>query len=101
MRRAGSVRLSRTRGSFDDRCAPVILNVNPFPITRHVSLHWSGGSRALKRRVEADLRTELRQLETQPHPVGFWLLWIAAGIYVGLFFVTLLYRVALPLWLGG
>jgi hypothetical protein len=66
------------------------LNWVDFPAMRHVTLHWAGDDRVLRRDVETELADALRQTTTVDNPVGAWML----SLTVCLFFLSALWLLA-------
>jgi hypothetical protein len=58
--------------------ARMLLEVNPFPAMRHVTLHWSGADRLIRREIEADLAKLLSEVESPPNSAAVWLMSVAS-----------------------
>jgi hypothetical protein len=56
------------------------LDVNPFPLMRHVTLHWRADSGSVRIEVEAELARALAEVRTPRHPVGAWFLSLALAL---------------------
>src|SRR5262249_43098244 len=58
------------------------LEVDMFPTMRHVSLHWHGSDRVLRRDIEIELAKALTQTSTPSNPVGGWMLSLAVFLFL-------------------
>jgi hypothetical protein len=76
-----------------------ILEVDPFPALRHVTLRWDPADSAVRRQVEEELARELAEMDMPYNPLGGWLVglgvallvvWIIGGI--ALFLLSLIVR---------
>jgi hypothetical protein len=72
------------------QCA--VLEVEPFPLLRHVILRWEKADAPLRREVDAELERRLAEAPTEPHEVGGWMvtlagLLFAASLLIGLVLV--------------
>jgi hypothetical protein len=77
--------------------ARAVLDVTVVAAMRHVTLRWSFGKAEVRRRVEAELRRALAEIESPPNPVAGWLLAVATALFALLlvllaFFVAVLWR---------
>jgi hypothetical protein len=58
-----------------------IVIVTVVPTLRHLTLRWQFPSGDVRRRVEAELRRALDEIEAPDNPIGGWLLTTATGIF--------------------
>jgi hypothetical protein len=72
----------------------VVLQVNPWPAFRHVTLHWSNVGGILRVAIEAALRRALAQVRTSDNPAGHWLMAVCACQFTLLFILTVLFQIA-------
>jgi hypothetical protein len=72
-----------------------VLELDPFPALRHVTLRWSGDAGPLRKEIEGELGRALTEVWTGENPAGVWFLSIAAGLFSLIFFDLLLsyYRI--------
>jgi hypothetical protein len=77
---------------FERRAADqeVVLDLDPFPVMSHVTLHWRGEGDELRKAVETDLAKALAEVHSGPNPMGGWFLSLAVC-----FFSVLIFAVAL------
>lgn len=68
----------------------VVVELDPFPALRHVTLYWREGTGELRRAIEAELTAQLAQVRSGYNPTGGWLLSLAACLFCGTFFSLLL-----------
>jgi hypothetical protein len=71
-----------------------LLELNHWPRLRHVTLHWSPEAEPWRGCVEAELAFALEEVWTRANPAGTWLMAVSAVLFVGLFFLTVLFQVA-------
>jgi len=81
----------------DPRFQDILLELEPWPAMRHVTLQWAPGTETWRHFIEPELSQRLAQVRTLKNPVGKWFIGLSAGIFVFLFFVTVLYKLLL-LW---
>jgi hypothetical protein len=58
-----------------------MLQIDPFPAMRHVSLRWEGEDRGLRRQVETELARALAEVYTTVNPASGWLLSLSALLF--------------------
>lgn len=58
-----------------------VLDVTVVPAMRHLTLRWSFGTGHVRRRVEAELRRALADMESPRNPVAGWLLTAATALF--------------------
>jgi hypothetical protein len=61
------------------QCA--VLEVDPFPLLRHVTLRWEKADSPLRREVEAELERRLAEEPTEAHEVGGWMVTLAGVLF--------------------
>jgi hypothetical protein len=71
-----------------------LVEVKPWRGLRHVTLHWSPEAEPWRGRVEAELACALEEVWTRANPAGTWLMAVSAVLFVGLFFLTVLFQIA-------
>jgi hypothetical protein len=71
-----------------------VLEVNPWPAFRHVTLHWSTEAGHLRPAVDAALRRALAQVRTPENPAGHWLMAVCACLFTLLFVLTVLFQIS-------
>jgi hypothetical protein len=71
-----------------------VLEVNPWPALRHVTLHWSSEADNLRYAVDAALRRALAQVRTPENPAGHWLMAASACLFTLLFILTVLFQIS-------
>jgi hypothetical protein len=76
----------------DRRYQDLLLDLEPWPAMRHVTLKWAPGTEIWRGLIEPELTRALSQVRTSKNPVGRWFLVVGACIFVLLFFVTVLYK---------
>jgi hypothetical protein len=76
------------------RDSRLVLEVNPWPAFRHVTLHWSSEAGSLRRAVDAALRRALAQVRTPDNPAGHWLMAVCACQFTSLFILTVLFQIS-------
>jgi hypothetical protein len=69
-----------------------VVEVMPFSPLRHVTLHWREGAEPSRRPIEAELARALAAETAAPSPVAAWFTWLGTGLFLGLFFLTVLIR---------
>ena len=57
-----------------------VLEVDPFPALRHVTLRWEPAASPLRRVVESELSRALVETRVPDHPVGDWLVLVAMAL---------------------
>jgi len=71
------------------RAQRLLLEVDPFPAMRHVSLCWAADAGPERLEIEAELRKTLALVSTGHNPAGTWLGSIAACLFTLMFFAML------------
>src|SRR5439155_24538671 len=61
-----------------------VLDVTVVPAMRHLTLRWSFTFGDVRRRVEAELRRALADVESPDNPVAGWLLTAATSLFAPL-----------------
>lgn len=77
------------------RSRVAVLEVDPFPAMRHVTLRWEPPDGLVRRAIEAELARRLQEVESQPSPVAGWLL-TAVGCLAGIMLFCLGLAMFLP-----
>jgi hypothetical protein len=72
---------ARERTVPDPTKASIELELDIFPLMRHITLHWHGEGDLLRRDVEVELTTALRQIHTYGNPVGGWLMSLSVCLF--------------------
>lgn len=75
----------------------IVLELDPFPAMRHVTLYWREGTETLRKEIEVALTAALTQVRSGYNPAGGWFLSLAACLFCGTFF-SLLVLVAAVIW---
>jgi hypothetical protein len=73
----------------------LVLEVDPFPAMRHITLCWDPADNPGRRAIEAELARRLQEVESRPSPVAVWLLTVA-GCLVALMLFSLGLVLLLP-----
>jgi hypothetical protein len=55
----------------------LLLEIDPFPAMRHITLCWEPADNPGRRAIEAELARRLQEVESRPSPVAGWLLTVA------------------------
>jgi len=74
----------------------VILEVEPFPLMWHVTLHWEPAHSTLRQEIERALERELQELPTPGHALGGWLTLSGCALFLlmlAIGFGVLVYRI--------
>ncbi len=69
---------------------PVLVELDPFPAMRHVTLYWRNAPEGVRRDLEAELAGQLARVRSGYNPVSGWLLSLAACLFCGTFFSLVL-----------
>jgi hypothetical protein len=78
-----------------DREKRILIEVDAFPLLRHVSLRWAANSPGVRQAIEAELARSLSQVQTADNPTGAWFLAVAAALFSATFFGMILFFVGL------
>ncbi len=65
------------------------VQVDAFPVMRHVTLHWQAGSDLIRQQAETELATALTHVWTRDNPVGGWFLTLTVCFLAVMFLVLL------------
>jgi hypothetical protein len=71
----------RERAGPDPAKGSIELEVEIFPLMRHITLHWHGEEDPLCRDVVTELTKALREIHTYGNPVGGWLMSLAVCLF--------------------
>jgi hypothetical protein len=82
------------KDSSGGRQPNLLVEVNPWPALRHVTLHWSEESAPGRKEIESEFVRALSAVQTPGHTVGAWLMRIAALLFTLLFFITYAFQFA-------
>jgi hypothetical protein len=72
----------------------LLIEIDPFPAMRHVSLSWPDDAGPLRQEIEMELAKVLADVRTRPNPVSLWLGSIAGCLFTVMFFVLLFFVLA-------
>jgi hypothetical protein len=82
-----------SQGLQDSHKLKTVLEIEAFPATHHVTLHWPDGGGQLRKDVEADLAKVLANVESTYNPAFTWLMSLAtvllSAVSFGLLMVIL------------
>jgi hypothetical protein len=78
-----------------------VLDLEPFPAARHVTMVWQIAPPGLRREVEAEVGTLLESVRGEPGPAAFWLLLAATLLLCVTFLGLVLMLTLLLLGRGG
>jgi hypothetical protein len=73
-----------------------VVEMDPFPLMRHVTLRWGQTETALRQEVEGELARALSGVRTHYNPVSGWLLSAASALFI-LIFLLLVFLLAASL----
>jgi hypothetical protein len=59
---------------------PAVLEMDPFPLLRHVTLRWDPANTMLRREIETELARALSGTPTRTNPAGDWMILIAMAL---------------------
>jgi hypothetical protein len=62
----------------------LVLEVDPFPAMRHVTLSWPANAEPLRGVIEAELVRVLNEVPTHDNPAGSWLLTVAGSLFLAI-----------------
>ncbi len=69
---------------------PLAVEVDAFPLMRHVLLRWRQGDGPQRQQVEDGLREALREVQTPDNPAASWFLWTGASLFLVMFGIVIL-----------
>jgi hypothetical protein len=78
----------------------VVVEADPFPLLRHVTVRWGTMDAALRREVEGELARALSGMRTHYNPATGWLLSAASALFI-LIFLVMLFLLAVNILLRG
>src|SRR5262249_18364105 len=84
-----SVALETAVASSDLFLEEMVVDLDPFPAMRHITLTWTPETGPQRRDIETELAHELAAVRTIGNPVGYWLYSIAAILFSAIFFIVL------------
>lgn len=64
----------------------IVLELDPFPSLRHLTLHWAADAEPVRTQVESELEHALVHVQTPASPVAAWMLSAAACLFTLMFF---------------
>jgi hypothetical protein len=77
----------------DAECQVELVRWQTLPTLRHMTVSWSAEGEPWRAEVEAELAKALREVRTRSNPVGSWLMWVSAGLFMGLFCLTVILQI--------
>ena len=66
----------------------LLLDLEPFPLTNNVTIHWVGGSPEARLDMERELQTALRDVYSGENGAGGWFLGIGATLFLVIMALT-------------
>ncbi len=76
------------------------LDLEPFPLMRHMTLHWGAESGLLRLEIETALEDALARVRSRHNPVSTWFLALAACLFLLTFLILVGLLVYLLFFLG-